>query len=528
MERIIKISSENAFSEEAIPGTFVNSKLLDIVIPSMGTYDLAKSYINLNMSIVQAACVAAPAVVGNGVAVVGITDADTALYASTIALQQDVTNTEKYVASVATIVRNAQMESQNRGMVESIRRVDTLRTLLYYLENDNKEIQDGLDKFGTFHGRRGPGNRTSDMIAHCVVNTGVDGVADLTWNSNELNRDFRVNFSDLFGVGNAMWNGRVFGDTRINLELNVNKLRLINLGGAENIQPVPGGAATYGACVDQNAAAAGVAISQLVTTATYKDPQLDFPFYVGQAIEVNFTGSAEGGAIASTRVVISAISYQNNNNTNPPSPTAAEVMIITTRTPWYTPPGLTNLSGITIKGLVAGPTSSIRINRAELVLTEMIGVDGPSEIDYRTYTTEEQNGNNAANFFNQYAVEPNAQNLIVAHCDPNEIMPDREWAEYRIAINNVDQTGNRSVFYRKNLHQDRMLRFMNNRGQLVSNMSMYDLNCDAVQGDAQQEPLYPICETLPLTAGQKTVTLQIASVAGVADIIAYKELVKTI
>ena len=107
-------------------------------------------------------------------------------------------------------------------------------------------------------------------------------------------------------------------------------------------------------------------------------------------------------------------------------------------------------------------------------------------------------------------------------------MPDREWAEYRIAINNVDQTGNRSVFHRKNLHQDRMLRFMNNRGQLVSNMSMYDLNCEAVQGDAQQEPLYPICETLPLTAGQKTVTLQIASVAGVADIIAYKELVKTI
>ena len=527
MERIIKISSDNSFSEQAIPGQFVNSKLLDLTIPGNGTYDLSKSYINLNMSIINAKGV------GNNVA--GATDNDTAQYNSVIQLAQDVTGKNKrYVASVATLVRNAQMESQNRGMVESIRRVDTLRTLLYYLENDVKEIQDGLDKFGSFQGRRGPGNKTVDQNAIVVVNTGIDGIADLSHTSNSIDRDYRINFSDLFGVGNAMWNGRVYGDTRINLELNINKLLLEQCGGQEDVTAVPAnlGTGNYGSCADQNGVGQGTPLTVLSTTGTYKDPQLNFPFHVGQAIEVNGVDSVGApGGIPASRVIIDSIQYQNNNNTNPPSPVAAEVMIITTRTPFYTTPGAqgnANLTGLTIKAVTAnGLLSQIRINRAELVLTEMVGVDGPEEIDYRTYSTEEQNGNGAVNYFNQYAVEPNAQNLIVAHCKANEIMPDRAWEEYRIAINNVDQTGNRSVFYRKNLHQDRVLRFMNNRGQTASNMGMYSLDSNELQA-RQQEDLTPICETLPLTAGQKTVTLQLLSVAGVNDVIAYKELVRTI
>ena len=525
MERIIKISSDNAFSERAQPGQFTN-KLLDLTIPGRGTFDLSKSYINLHMDIIPG--------IAAGAAVAGITSDDTALYSNQILLQQDLANTKQVVADCATLVRNCQMESQNRGMVESIRRVDTLRTLLYYLENDVKQTQDSLDTFGTFHGRRGVSNRTGNHIQHVITNVGVDNRVDTEGKSNSLSRDYRINFSDLFGVGNAMWNGDVFGDTRINLELNINKLIVEELGGAENVTAYPStmvGNTTYGACQNKPSNAAGATLSVLTTVATYKDYGLNFPFWVGQAIAVNANGSAEGGAITEGRVVIESIQYQNNSNTNPPSPTNAEVMIITTRTPYYTNGTGTNsnLTNVTINALISSPgTSQIEIQRAELVLTEMIGVDGPEEIDYRTYATEEQNGVGAINFFNQYAVEPNAQNLIIAHCNANEILPGRAWAEYRLAINNIDQTGNRSVFYRQNLHQDRVLRFMNNRGQTISNMGMYASDCRAQQGDGQQTALTPICETLPLTAGSKTVTLQLAAAGGIQDVILYRELVRSI
>jgi len=527
MERIIKLASDNAFSEKAVPGTFTNSKLLDLTIPGNATYDLSKSYININMSVENSNAL------GNAVA--GILGTDTALYSSQIVLQQDIGNTANSVAEVATLVRNAQMESQNRGMVESIRRVDTLRTLLYYLENDVKEIQDGLDKFGTFFGRRGLGNRTGNMVQQVITNVDNTDTADLSQKSNSLSNDFRINLSDLFGVGNAMWNGRVYGDTRINLELNINKLRLLALGGSEATDLAPNqivAGSTYGSLAVQNAVAQGTPLSVVTTTATYKDPDMNFPFWVGQAVEVNGNDSVVGGPFAASRVVIDSIAYQNNNSTATPSPTNAEVMIITFRTPFYTTPGAqgnANITALTMKAVLPNLLlSQILINRAELVLTEMVGVEGPDEIDYRTYSTEEQNGNGQVNFFHQYAVEPNAQNLIVAHCDANEIMPSRSWDEYRIAINNIDQTGNRSVFYKKNLHQDRVLRFMNNRGQDVSNIGMNSSSCDVAQGDAQQPDITPICETLPLTAGSKTVTLQLASVRNVNDVIAYKELVRTI
>ena len=45
MEKILKIQSEAGFSETAIAdpagfGQFINSKLVDVIIPGNGTYDL--------------------------------------------------------------------------------------------------------------------------------------------------------------------------------------------------------------------------------------------------------------------------------------------------------------------------------------------------------------------------------------------------------------------------------------------------------------------------------------------------------
>ena len=53
MEQILKIESEQGFSETANHGDFINSKLIDLIIPgNTGTYDLSKTYININMELV--------------------------------------------------------------------------------------------------------------------------------------------------------------------------------------------------------------------------------------------------------------------------------------------------------------------------------------------------------------------------------------------------------------------------------------------------------------------------------------------
>ena len=78
MEKILKIQSEQGFSETAIAdpaavGQFINSKLVDFIIPGNGTYDLSKSYVNINMEVVSE-----QAGLG-GLTPTGVTPADTAM-----------------------------------------------------------------------------------------------------------------------------------------------------------------------------------------------------------------------------------------------------------------------------------------------------------------------------------------------------------------------------------------------------------------------------------------------------------------
>ena len=525
MNRIVKVQSENGYAFQGNPrvGAFSSDKLVDFLIPNAGTYDLSRSYINFNMRIQNAVA---------GAAITGY-DAgrDTAAMNSELCFQGDVANTDNYLSDTASLIRNAQMSSSNRGMVESIRRLDSLRQVLWALENDKKDKQDGLDKIGTFEGRRGAGNRTSSLIQSVIRNVNNQGVADSDPTTGRvsagLSRDYRIPLSDLFGVGNAMWNGRVYGETRIHLETNVDRLRIVPLGGNEDTELGPGGATAYGTMDDQNNVPATTPLTSFQTTLTYKDYQLNFPFYVGQAVEVNANDSVVAGPIPAFRGIIESIDYSNNNNVSPPG--GNEKIYITLRDPWHTvgAGGAANITAINIKAVLANPATSLLIvNKAEIVLNEMVGVDGPSEIDYRTYSTEEQTGLGGLNFFHQYQMEPNAQNMIVAHCLPNEITPNLAWTEYRLAIDNVDQTGNRSVFYGKTLHYDRILRFMNNRGQNISSIGLQAIDTDAGQL-GNQVLIFPILETLPLKNSYKTVTLQLSAPA-VQDVIVYKELVKTI
>ena len=80
-ERIIKLQSNQNFAEVAAEGAFTQ-KLIDFAIPGSGmTYDLARSYININMEVVNPTQLDA-----NGAAPAGVLSTDTALYSNDISL----------------------------------------------------------------------------------------------------------------------------------------------------------------------------------------------------------------------------------------------------------------------------------------------------------------------------------------------------------------------------------------------------------------------------------------------------------
>lgn len=542
MESIIKLQSEQGFTETAKPGAFQNSKLVDFVIPGNGTYDLGKSYININMEVLP----------HNATEIVGEVTSPTIaagetvepFYSNDIQIETDTTNTISPLADCATLVRNASMMSQNRGMVESIRRVDVLRSVLWNIENDKGNQHDGLQKFGSFQGRRGIGNETSSLLQVIGINTAPDGTADASKKAKLLSRDFRIPLSDLYGVGSAVWNGNVYGDTRLHLELSPNRLKIQQCGGAESTSELtlPTGAVAYGAmdAVDGNAdipllpATKSLGTDQpLRTTIPYVDPELQCPFYVGAAIKVVFTKAITGGATTTGNTkyaVIASIKYNSgDSSTNPPT-TPNQKIEITTTAPIHTAGAATEaITAILVDKLVSkADDDQIRINRAELVLSEMPGVDGPSSIDYRTYSTEEtQNGAGVATFNKQVICEPNAQNLIIAPVPSGEVLPNRSWANYRLAINNKDVAGNRDIHWNSPLYKDRVLRVLKNRDQRPHNMSFNIIDANALQsGYANQKNIYPIYETLPLSTSSKIVNLELDGTP--QDVIFFKELAKTI
>ena len=541
MESIIKISSEQGFSETWVPADLATApptqKLLDFIIPAnTGTYDLGKCWINVNAEVV-------PSANTNETSITGLQPNSTALYNNDIVAETDVAGSNRVCGDFASIVRNADMFSANRGMVESISRVNTLRQLLFNIENDKAEQHDGNLNLGTFFGRRGPSNGTSHLLQIMGSNTSVGGTVDPTITADNTRRDLRIPLSDLFGVGSALWNSDVYGSTRIHLELDTSRLRIEQLGGSEdttNFQPA-GQNRTYGKMLDNTAASAALGgppqlpdgddlgvDAPLVTGISYDDFELQMPFYVGQGIEVAFTNP--GGA--QTRYAqISGIEYnQGTNLTNPPAGTR-KVRIYTAGTLYNNDTGAAvNITGITIKALRStAATDQIRINNAEIVLTQLPSVNGPDSIDYRTYSTEETQGIAGLTTFNkQIMVEPNAQNLLVAHCNSNETLPSREWTSYRMSIDNVDVSGNRDIVYNKPLHRDRITRTFNNRGQNISNFSLNAVKIGAQQaGDANQLALYPIYETLPLTQAQKIINFKLNAPA-IQDVVFFKELQKTI
>jgi len=517
MDKVIRISSEQGFSaswNSAAGGGVAptNLNLCDFRIPRGLIVDLSKSYIAFNTQI-------RPTIANN------FTSADDPINANMVI--NGLVNADAAIeVPNSCLIKNAHIDC-DKGQIESIRRVDTLRSTLWNIEHDAEERKDDMNAFTAPKQIRGTKNQTSFFLDPVVNNTDDAGAVITGRESRNLTRDVKVMIKDIFGIGEAEdWNTDKFGETRIHLETNWKDVRSYQLGGFEDVSMSFDQTNQWGKCETQmglSNVAPNNTTNTLELSFAYDDYQQYCPFFEGQHILVSATSSAGGGP-ADVSAVIASMKYD---------PATAHVTI-TTAAAWFTngAGGPINLSAIKIKSDIA-VTPQMTVNRAELVLYTKPPMPTEDSYEYVTYTLEQDNGNGLDNFARGYVMEPSARNMIVCLNAAGNKLPTTEITSYRYAVNNEGMTGNRDIAPNTPIQYDRLTRCLDSTGMGLewrnAQLKWFENAVAVEQPDSYARQCSPICETLMLTDRPKYVDLEITSAGNVlADIYIYKQHVKSI
>jgi len=504
MEKIIKIQSDNSIAQiydqtQAGP----SQKLVDFTIPQGGVYDLSKSYVSIKMK----------PVVGTNAVLDGFTPQQNV----DGFLLTDATQVASHVSPPATLVRNAQFYTQNRGMAESIRRCDTLKLAQQYLEKSENDIVKSLDIVGGFNSDVGLEMLKTYYLERKVLSNGDTLLADGSNGSKVIAREHKIHLKDIFGIAqHPLYSTQIYGKTNIHLELNLDKFLF------SPVQPTETGdnwasGTSHGACENQ-VLGAGALLTTAVVSERFDNPQLQCPFYVGMSVTVAATGLG-GGALTRARQVIKDITYDAASR---------RVTCTFSGTAITAAGGGSNITGLTMITEQA-PTATNEVLGAEIVLTEVVNPPQvPNELEYVTYTTQEDVGNGQQNVFKQYKVEPECQSLFVTHSDSGQIAPDRAFNSYRMSIDGIDVSGNRDIEYAKPIHKDRIERCYRNKSVPLKSLELKMINLTATIAAQKGDALRVIAEAMPYTEQEKNINLEIKAGAAIQDLILYKEIVKTL
>jgi len=287
--------------------------------------------------------------------------------------------------------------------------------------------------------------------------------------------------------------------------------------GSEATQLINSGALNADDMDNQNGIVNGTAITTVTTQYTLENPQQQGVYFVGQKVTVAGTGS-NGGRATSVACIITKAEY---------SATSKKMTYTFSRTVFTASSAPENWTAITVIA-DTGANSQVRINGAEIVL---VGLKDPKNVpdkhDYITYTTEEFVGNSLATVNKQLKVEGNAQSVYICSCDTGEIAPDRAITSYRLAIDNVDVSGNRDIKFDSGLYKDRIIRAYRNKGVELKDIRSRLNKMSLLQTTRNDEPNAVIVETMPLQEQEKSVNLSLTNTANCQDVKVYKEVIRT-
>mgnify|MGYP003674776635 FL=1 len=532
MDKIIKLSSQQGFAAawtdaETTPSSL---NLVDFVIPRGLNIDMSRSYMSFNSQIVN-------------------TTNATPINAR---FTFNADGADDYNVPTAALIKNIYVRN-DRGLVESVRKADTLACGLWCLTNSAETRKNDLNTFAKYVNGRGNGNYTSyqlDCVTDNVAPNGTDiNVAHV---SKNVERDIKIPLKDVLGIGGTeAYSTDIMGETRIHAELNMDKLSSQHLGGNELTSIMFDSTTAYGAMEGDVVADGATFGFELITSGNYGDWQYICPFFVGAQVVLNAvaTPSAGGAGVPILfTTTITAMQYQTNNTkpaTGADPNTNFSKVIITIADEVYdndTSGVEQTITAVTINYDGANLALQNVINRAELCVYT-IPDDGnmPTSLTYPTYTTEEDNGNGLKSFNRQYIIEPEADAVLVALCNDGNILPNRTNVNsYRYAINQDSQTGNRDIDMCNNtglgspLQFDRLQRCLDTQmavGFRNAQLRFYK-NSVVTQEDVYDTPVAMICETVPESRDSKMLNLNIetgdAGTDGVQKMVLYKHMYKTI
>lgn len=408
----------------------------------------------------------------------------------------------------SSFIKNGYLSCAKYGQLENIREVRTLRTNLneYLLSTSEK-------------------NDRSFKTIRTISNTSgfkYSPFSELYTVGDTLSRSLTIpvmiSLKELFELGKIKeYPTPLLGQTRMHIELGLDNYNFVE------DTTLPAGTEAF---EDVNATDP----TTLTSTQVYLK-QEDIPFYTNQLLEINGTGGAN--QFNNVIALISSIAWNNNG----------------TITLTFTEPlrsGATVSTGNTVSIISAASqtTPELVVETAELVLraVQPTGVN-PSQLQYRTYTTEEFNGNGATSFSRLFTIEPNCTNVYIMF--PNNIVSNNpNILSYRLRNDNIDLT-DRDIYVYPNkdtLYYDRLTMSLVNSSYNLQNLieyvanpaglvpaSIYNVNSN------DNNTLLVISNPLPFTPNEKQLQVNIetgnnglASNNGIQKMVLFKEVQRVI
>ena len=489
LNQIIKLTSN-----EGGPITSDLNRVSFTIPQNSGSYDLSKSYINLNCSIES--------------------DLTGVQIPQVMLKQDDGTSVDKAKAFNIAIVKNAVMTCA-KGSIANIRRVDLLRNTLnnYTLTTDEQASESYYSLFQSY----GPNQQLGSIFR------------DIYKEGNTLSKNkqgvVKIPLSQLYNFGkNKNYSTQAFGRTDINLELNLDKLSITNyLGSASTTNWTRGSADRNG--LKPLTATLGPNLSTLYTLRDFINLE-DSPYFVNQQLVIDYTDRSSV-AKQVTRTIVSILF-------RPISPTATQGKIeLTLNEPIESTvlSGLQTFTGMSTAGSEA--TFEFVMQNAEMVLEKLpVGTPSDDVINYTEYVSDVHTVSSQRNFQKQFFVEPEAINLYVMQ-GGSYVSRKQNITDWRFRLNNEDLT-NRRVKYHSPLALDRIGMCFNN-----SNMPFHNANeifsttllnqignLSFAESFDDDNTLVLACNPLPMSEEQKMVQVNInSSSSDITNLTLYKELV---
>lgn len=469
---------------------------IDFVIPE-GVYDLSKSHVSINVQI-------------------DTTDVDgedlETVYLMNCAIADHGSSSLIFKASA--LIRNCDLYGSKVGMIESIKDVNVLRSVLdqYQLDEDTK-IEDRIIETNSSKDQNNFNNSQFRIFKK-------DGDSAVVGNSETQAADIMIPLKDIFGIGDQIINTERLGELKIHLEINFDKFaRSQGLSSNANIiwdDGLAGSKDAFDDIINASGNAFEVGQTTGLTTSKKYDNVSDSPFWLGQRLlvqkKIGVTAAGHGAAAnSSSRHRITKIDINDDGSLTLFFSTSIEAALANLST-LFCP---TQSAGDAIggfKGVGAG-SSTLTINGCELVMGMVNDQMAPAVNQYYTYATESDNGNAVTHFNKNYQVEPEADALIVAYPAADlAVRSAINYNNYRFMVDN-EYTTNRDVPRDSPLHHNRLQKFFNHiEKPLRSINEKIRETADTLANDDTTVNL-ALFETLPMTNNFKQVMVHTDNVA---------------